>query len=79
MDRSELLHQLTDAEWNVFQGAWRLAGQRNAVRRFRPFMRTRAAALLKYLEREQMLAVREALQLRSQFKVLLEIPPRKNG
>ena len=74
MDRSKLLHQLADAEWNVFQGAWRLAVRRNAVRTFRPFMRPGAAALLKCLERQQMRAVREALQLRSQFKLLLELP-----
>ena len=78
MDRSALLHQLTEAEWNVFRGAWRLELQRNAVQRFRPLLRARGAAVLKYLERKQLLAVRKAIQLRSQFKLLLEVPPHKN-
>ena len=67
MDRAELMDRLTNAEWDVSQGARRLAGQQRAIRQLRTCMRdiTGAEALLIDLERAQTLSVRVRDRLRS--------------
>ena len=72
VDRSELLNQLSDAEWEVSHGARRLSAQRNAVRVLRTLMRdmTGAERRLTDLESTQASSVRRRDQLRSQLGLL---------
>jgi hypothetical protein len=71
MDRSELLNQLSDAEWEVSHGARQLSAQRNAVRVLRTSMRdmTGAEKRLTDLESSQASSVSKRDRLRFQVEL----------
>ena len=75
MNRRELLDQLAIAEWNVSQGARRLAEHRNILRHLRARMRdvTNAEELLTDLAAEHLYSIRERDQLRAHLQERTEI------